>query len=107
MPTILLQTYDCLLTNHLNFTRLFIHSAMVILLNTFASPIICGLALPILLITNKRHPTHTDPDAQQSNAQDGSEIDVLENKNRSFLDLYRIAVTYLGLFMLKVCCLRV
>ena len=78
---------------------------MVILLNTFASPIICGLALPMLLITNKRHPTNTDADAQQSNAQDGSEIDVLENKNRSFLDLYRIAVTYLGLFMLKVCCL--
>lgn len=75
---------------------------MVILLNTFASPIICGLALPMLLITNKGRPTNTDPDAQHSNGRVASEIDVLENKNRSFLDLYRIAVTYLGLFMLKV-----
>jgi len=76
--------------------------AMVILLNTFASQIICALALPLLHVLNKPIITNPDPDVQQPHSNHDTEIDIVENKSRSFYDLCRINMVYIGLLMLKV-----
>ena len=75
---------------------------MAIILNTFAAQIICALAVPLLLVLTKPVVVNPDPDAQKSPGDDRGEIDITENKSRSFYHLFRIGLIYIGLLMLKV-----
>ena len=67
---------------------------MAILLNTFASQIICALGLPLLFISQKLF--------FFNEKEKIPEVDLVYNIESSRINLFRISVLYMTIFMFKV-----
>ncbi|XP_065672440.1 GPI ethanolamine phosphate transferase 3 isoform X2 [Hydra vulgaris] len=69
---------------------------MVILLNTFASQIVCSLALPLLFLSHKNNFFRVDEKDKVA------EVHLIDNGHSSRINLFRLSLLYMAIFMCKV-----